>query len=82
VWVGKGVDWFYVVDGVSFSAADCAGGVFFEELFAYALVGGGVVGRCGVFGHDGFFLTPLLCCGCFRERLWLGAVIAPHSSTK
>ena len=53
------VDWFDVVDGVSFAPADGAGGVFFEELFADAFVGGGVVGGGGVFGHDRFFLTPL-----------------------
>jgi hypothetical protein len=76
------VNWFDVVDGVSFSAADGARWVFVEELFAYAFVGGGVVGGGGVFGHDRFFLTPLRLraavvvvsvCG-------LCAVIAPRSS--
>jgi hypothetical protein len=38
VWVGEGVYWSDVVDGVSFSATDRAGGVVFEELFAYAFV--------------------------------------------
>jgi hypothetical protein len=69
------VDWDDVVDCVGFGSADGAGWVVFEEfaphVFKVCLVSCGGV---ALFVVHGFFLTPLLCCGCFRERLWFGAV--------
>ena len=43
-WVGEGVDWSDVVDGVGFVATDGAGVVGFEELFAEPFESGVVAG--------------------------------------
>ncbi len=64
--VGERVDWADVVDGVAFVAADRAGVVVFEELFADALEAGVVAGLAVAWCVHGVFLSvvcfpPLRC---------------------
>jgi hypothetical protein len=82
-WVGELVDGDDVVNGVCFLSADGAGRIIFEQLASHVLEVCLVsCGGVALFVVHGFFLTPLLRCGCCRERVWLCAVIAPHSFDK
>ena len=83
-WVGEGIYWSDVVDGVGFVAADCTVVVVLEQLFAYGLECR--VASCFgvVCGHGCFLcviasalgLRPVVAFGCVFES----GVCVPHSS--